>query len=502
MYLTERAGAVPGSVARDGAERQDAERHGAGRDGTERHGDGRDGGGREGTQPGAAGRSGVSRRGRVVRMSVLLGLCSMFTDISSEAVTAVLPLYLTAVLGMSPLAYGFIDGLYQGVSAVVRIAAGAVADRTGRRKWVAFGGYAASAVSRLALIPAQGFIAVTAVITADRLGKGIRTGPRDAMIAAAAPPEALGRNFGVHRALDTLGAMLGPILAFVILWALPGDYTSVFVASFAVALIGLAVLGLLVPEPGRAAAPASRGPGRGATGSRRGASRTRRVTSAPLRALRWRGGPGRHRPPQVDASERGLPAWRLLRSAGLGRIVLVAGGLGLLSIGDGFLYLALLRRSDFAAAYFPLLYVGTNAAYLLLAVPFGRLADRWGRARVFLLGHVPLALAYALVAAPLAGLAALVPVLALLGLYYAATDGVVAALASRVVPPERYASGIATVQTAVAAARFGASVGFGLLWTAVGPAPALVGLSAALVVGLLAGWRVLRPLDRRVTVRA
>jgi len=400
-----------------------------------------------------------SAGGHVARTVILLGLVSMFTDISSEAVTAVLPLYLTAALGMSPLAYGFIDGMYQGVSSLVRIGAGAAADRADRPKWVAFVGYGLSALSRLALIPSHGLTAVTAVITVDRLGKGIRTAPRDAMIATSAPPESLGRNFGVHRALDTVGAMLGPLLAFVVLWALPGDYASVFVASFAAGLVGLAVLGLVVPDL-------------------RPRRHEQRVPAATA--------PGAVRPSLALA---GAPAVR--------RIVLVAAMLGLLSIGDGFLYLALQRRSDFAGAYFPLLYVGTNAVYLLLAVPLGGLADRWGRARVFVLGHVPLVLAFACVALPMGALPWVGLVLALLGVYYAATDGVVAALTSRVLPTDRLATGLATVQTVVAVARFASSVGFGLLWTLVGPTSALVGVAAVLVALLPVAWRVLRPLDGR-----
>src|SRR6476661_2414134 len=123
---------------------------------------------------------------------VLMGLVSLLTDISSESVSAILPVYVTTILGMSPLAYGVIDGLYQGVSATVRLAGGWVADQWDRPKWVAFVGYATSALTKLALLGAHGFGAITVIITADRLGKGLRTAPRDAVIAASAPPELLG----------------------------------------------------------------------------------------------------------------------------------------------------------------------------------------------------------------------------------------------------------------------------------------------------------------------
>src|SRR5262245_17854508 len=121
-------------------------------------------------------------RRRVATTVVLLGVVSLLTDVSSEMVNAVLPLYLTAELGIGLLAYGFVDGVYQGVSAAVRILGGYAGDR-GRPKWVAFAGYGISAISRIAMLPAHGLAAVTGVVTADRLGKGLRTAPRDALIA-------------------------------------------------------------------------------------------------------------------------------------------------------------------------------------------------------------------------------------------------------------------------------------------------------------------------------
>jgi nitrate/nitrite transporter NarK len=185
---------------------------------------------------GDAASAGTTKGRRVGSTVVLLGLVSLFTDISSESVSAVLPLYLTAVLGLTPLAYGLVDGLYQGVSALVRILGGWLADRADRPKWVAFVGYAVSAVTKVGLIFAQGLGAVTTVITLDRLGKGLRTAPRDAIIAAATPEASLGRAFGVHRALDTTGAAIGPLVAFSILWLVPGDYRAVFIASLAAAV--------------------------------------------------------------------------------------------------------------------------------------------------------------------------------------------------------------------------------------------------------------------------
>ena len=382
---------------------------------------------------------------RVAPTIVALGIVSLLTDVSSESVTAVLPLYVTASLGLSTVAYGFMDGIYQGISATVRIAAGTAADRTGSQKWVAFLGYGLSAIARVWLLVASGFGLLAAVIAVDRLGKGIRTAPGDAMIRSAAQREHLGRSFGVHRMLDTIGATLGPVLAFVILLAIPNGYGAVFVASLAFALVGLAVLGLFVPNDRR---------------RRRAAG----VVPAPRRWLRWH-----------DLNTR--PMRRLLLTAGI---------LGLLTVGDGFLYLVLQANTSFPAQWFPLLYVGTNIAYLALAIPVGRLADRWGRRRVFLGGHGALLAAYVCAVLPWSGLAGAVAVLALLGVFYAATDGVLAALAGLAAPDRAAATGIAAAQTVVAVARLLASTGFGLLWYALGSGAAMwmtaAGLAAALPV--------------------
>lgn len=423
------------------------------------------------TAPPAAG--GRRRRERVATTVVLLGLVSLFTDVSSESVSAILPVYLTTVLGLSPLAYGVIDGLYQGVSALVRILAGWLADRFDRPKWVAFVGYGLSAVTKVALIPLHGFAALTTVITLDRLGKGIRTAPRDAIIAASSPPERLGRAFGVHRTLDTVGAAVGPLLAFAILLWVPGDYTSVFVASFAAALVGLLLLGLLVPDlrPRRwAAARAARANG--------AAPPSTRPTTAPV----------------VEPARPVRPSLRALTGRGLGRLVVVTALLSVLAVSDGFLYLSLQQRDDFAATYFPLLFVGTNIAYVALAVPLGRLSDRLGRARVLVGGHVLLAAAYLCAAGPVGGLAMTLLTLALLGTFYAATDGVLAALTASLVPTSVRSVAIATTQTVTAVGRFASSLVFGVLWSWVGRGPAVLGFAVALAAAVPVAWWLLRGL--------
>jgi sugar phosphate permease len=188
----------------------------------------------------------------VPRTVLLLGLCSLLTDVSSEMVTAVLPIYLVATLGFSPLQVAFVDGICQGATGLVRIASGYLGDRLRRHKAVAAAGYGISAVSKLLLaLFGSAFGAIGTVILVDRAGKGVRTAPRDAIISLSSAPDRLGASFGVHRALDTTGALLGPLVAFGLLALAPGAFGTLFLVSFCFALAGLAVLVLLVDEPKR-----------------------------------------------------------------------------------------------------------------------------------------------------------------------------------------------------------------------------------------------------------
>lgn len=374
---------------------------------------------------------------------IALGAVSLVTDISSEMVTAVLPLYLVLGLGLSPLQFGFLDGLYAGVTALVRLAGGHSADRWRRHKLVAGIGYGLSAVAKLGLLVAGSVVgALGAVLAADRAGKGIRTAPRDALISLSSRPDQLGRAFGVHRAMDTVGALLGPVVAFAILSVSLGAYDAVFVTSFCVAALGVLVLVLFVRDH----RPAS--------------------TSVPV------AGPGLR------------DSLGLLRQPTFRRMCRRSTLLGLATVSDAFIYLLLQQHLDLPVQYFPLLPLGTAAVYLLLAIPLGRVADRFGRWRVFMGGHAALLTAYLLI---LQGDTVLLLVaLALHGGYYAATDGVLMATASPTVPEELRSSGLALIQTGQALGRLAGSIAFGALWTLWGPQPALVlatvGLAATCLI--------------------
>jgi MFS family permease len=391
-----------------------------------------------------------------------LGAVSLITDVSSEMVTAVLPLYLVTGLGLSPLGFGLLDGIYNGFSALVRLAGGHLADRGGgRHKWVAGVGYAVSAACKPLLLLAHTLTPIGLILAADRTGKGLRTAPRDALISLSSTPENRGRAFGVHRAMDTAGALLGPLVAFLILRATVDGYDAVFTVSFCVAVIGVLVLVLFVPG-GRG--PGGRGSGTG--------TRERTAVEPPRPTLR--------------------AAFALLARRDLRRITLCALLLGLATVSDSFVYLLLQRRLGVPDRWFALLPLGTAAAFLLLAVPLGRLADRVGRWRIFLAGHGALLTAYALLLTSWHGTALPYAVLLLHGGFYAATDGVLMAVASDSVPEELRSSGLALVQTGQAAARFVCSLGFGAAWTLWGDRTALMASAAALAVCAVFALR-LRP---------
>ncbi|GAB1335299.1 MFS transporter [Streptomyces sp. E-15] len=368
-----------------------------------------------------------------------LGTVSLVTDVSSEMVTAVLPLYLVTGLGLSPLGFGLLDGIYNGFSALVRLVGGHFADRGGgRHKWVAGLGYGISALCKPLLLVAHALTPIGVVLAADRTGKGLRTAPRDALISLSSTPETRGRAFGVHRAMDTAGALLGPLVAFWILRATVDGYDAVFTVSFCVAVLGLLVLVLFVP------------------GGRGGAVPAERPT---LRA-----------------------ALALLRRRELRRITVCALLLGLATVSDSFVYLLLQRRLGVPDRWFALLPLGTAAAFLLLAVVFGRLADRVGRWPVFLGGHGALLVVYALLLTSWRGSGLPYLVLALHGAFYAATDGVLMAAASDSVPESLRSSGLAVVQTGQALTRFACSLLFGAAWTVWGDRAALAAAAVALAV--------------------
>jgi MFS family permease len=371
-----------------------------------------------------------------------LGLTSFLTDISSEMVSSTLPAYLVLHLGFTPVAFGAIDGLYQGVTGLTRLLGGYLADRSHRYKEMAAVGYALSAVSKAFLVVASSLASIGAVIAADRLGKGIRTAPRDALIGLSVNRSRLGVAFGVHRALDTAGAALGPIAAFAVLAVAPRAFDAVFVLSFALGVAGLAAVLLLVrnPDPSNGPSP----------------------ESATLAAVLTLG-----------------------RSSVFWRLSVAAMALALATISDGFLYLVLQRAVGLNPAALPLMFAGTACCYFLVAVPLGRAADRFGRRTIFVAGYIVLFLAYMTALAPLPVTLRIAVPVTLLGIYYGATDGVLSALASATLPAALRGTGLGALTTGITLARLAGSVLFGYLWTARTMVFAVQVFAVALVVALL-----------------
>jgi len=396
--------------------------------------------------------SAASATGRFVVSPVVwwLGVTSLFTDISSEMVFSALPAYLVLHIGLSPFHFGLIDSSYHGTTALLRVLSALFTDRLRRYKEIAGAGYGLSAVAKLVLLLGASWPVVAAGVAVDRVGKGIRTAPRDALISIGSRSSDLGVSFGVHRAMDAFGAMLGPLVAFSLLAVPGGGFDALFLTSFCMAAIGLSALVLFVRNP---AAASSRG--------------------AALFAV-----------PQLSAVLRNRPFMALAA---------VAAVVGVVTVSDGFLLLLVQRRLKLPYSWFPLLAFGVALVYMLTAIPLGRLADRTARGLVFVGGHVAMLVLYGcLLLLPDEGVPVGVACLALLGLYYAGTDGVLVAMASAVLDRKVLTTGLAVLGTIVNLSRVFASLAFGAAWSSFGEEAAVgafgIGLvlSAGMAVPLLA----------------
>lgn len=393
----------------------------------------------------------TSKRGAFNSTVIALGFTSFFSDISSEMVAAVIPIFLTVQLGFSPAAFGLFQAAYELANALLRMVGGLVADRTRRPKETAAFGYGLSTFTRIGLVgSAIASLPAVPFLLADRLGKGLRTGPRDAMISLATPERAWGTAFGFHRTLDATGALLGPLIAFGILWALPGSYDAVFLLSVGFGMVGFAVIMTWVRNP---------------------------ASVVP------------HAPTPMLLSMRAH--WE---NRGFRRILILGGTFGLFSIGDSFAYLVILEASKetseiglsgIGTRWFPLLFAGTAIGFLVTATPLGRLADHVGRARVWVVGQLFLAAVYAILLFEPTSVLAIVIVLGLLGLYYGATDGVLPALAAGVIPDHLRSGGLALLTTVVAVARMVSALSFGLIWHRIGVDSALSVVLCGLLVSVI-----------------
>lgn len=360
------------------------------------------------------------------------GLVSFFTDFSTQMIGPLLPLFLTSVLGAPIWTYGLMEGVGAGLSGVLKVFAGWLSDRLGHRKWLMFAGYTLSNLAKPAFTLAGGWGPVFAIRQVERVGKGFRTAPRDALLADVTTPANRGRSFGFRRAMDELGAALGPLAASAILLWSHDRIRLVF---------GLALI------PGLAAIPF---------------------------LLRLREG-------RAATLAGGRPRPRL----GLGhlpvsfrRFTLAAGLLALATFSQGFLVLRA-RSLGMPVLLIPLAYFVMNGVASVLSMPSGRLGDRIGHRSVLLGGFALLALSYAGFA--LAGAAVWIwPLMALYGVFIALVDGNQKVYATALLPETDRGTGLGTFNAVLGLAELVASLGGGILWEAAGPEfPFLIGAVVA-----------------------
>lgn len=380
------------------------------------------------------------------RNVVALGLVSLFQDISSEMIYPLLPIFLANVLGADKAVIGLIEGIAESTASLLKVFSGWLSDRSGRRKAWTVGGYSLSALVKPAVSLAAAWPFVLAVRFLDRVGKGVRTAPRDALLAASTPAESRGRSFGLHRAMDTAGAVAGPLLAFALLPVFSGNYRPVFALTLMPGLISVSLLLFLVRE--------------------------RRVEAPPEERQGL----------QISLA----PFDRQFRLFLLAVVVFTLG-----NSSDAFLLL----RADamgISSAQIPLLWLVFNVVYALASTPAGALSDRVGRRAVIIGGYAVFALVY-LGFASAATAWHIWLLFAAYGLYYGLTEGVQRAYAADLVPAHLRGTAFGVYHTLTGLALFPASVVAGWLWQNVSvPAPffygaAMSGLAVAIFVVTLRG---------------
>src|SRR5215470_11231191 len=320
-----------------------------------------------------------------------LGIVSMLMDISSEMIHALLPLYLVVGLGASALAVGMIEGVAEATALIVRIFSGALSDWLGRRKWLAAAGYGLAAVTKpvFPLAPSVGWLFAARFI--DRIGKGIRTAPRDALIADITAPDLRGASFGLRQSLDTIGAFIGPLAAVALMLFTADNFTLVFWLAVIPAFLSFAVIALVVREPER---PADRPPVR-----------------APLS--------------RAEIARLGGAFWI---------VVTLAGTFTLARFSEAFLLLRA-QSLDMELALVPLILVAMNVVFGLAAWPAGALSDRIGRYQLLACGFAIL-IAADLVLAFAPNVAIVVLGATLWGLHMGLTQGILASLVADTAPPD------------------------------------------------------------------
>ena len=372
-------------------------------------------------------------------------------DVSSEMIHALLPVYLVVVLGASTLSVGIIEGIAEATAAITKIFSGALSDRLGNRKLLAALGYGLAAATKpvFPLAPSVGWLIAARFV--DRIGKGVRGAPRDALVADLSPEAIRGASFGLRQSLDTAGAFIGPLLAIGLMALFANDFHAVFWVAVIPAVLAFLLILFAVREPPRPPAlRAVRNP----------------LSRAELRRLKpmyW---------------------W----------VVGIATLFTLARFSEAFLILRA-NVAGLAPAQVPIVLVVMNVAYFLAAYPVGALSDRTDRITLLTIG-----LALLIVADLVLGLGAGLPSLAvgvvLWGLHMGFTQGLLATLVADTAPPELRGTAYGMFNLATGIAMLFASVLAGALWDAAGPRATFLagaGFAALTVVGLLVIRRRLAP---------
>jgi MFS family permease len=375
----------------------------------------------------------------------LLGLTSLFTDTASEAIYPLLPVYLTRVLGAGAASLGLIEGVAEAANSLLKIISGHLSDRWQIRRPIVIAGYGLSSAIRPLTALIVSWPQLLAVRFLDRVGKGVRGAPRDAMLAAYATPTTRGRVFGFHRSMDHVGAIVGPLLAAAFLFAYPGEYRWLFALTIIPGAMAVASL-FLVDEP------------------------TVGAQSRPMSA------------PSVG---EGAASWRNLPA----QFFVVLGVVMVFALGNSADAFLLLRLSDagVATAAIPLLWALLHVVKAVMSTWGGVKSDRWGRRVVIGAGWVVYALVYAGFAMS-TSVHSLIAWFLVYGVYYGLSEGTEKAIIADLAPATLRGTAFGLYNGALGIGSLFASVVFGLVWKFASPAAAF-GLGAALALlatGLLA----------------
>jgi MFS family permease len=359
---------------------------------------------------------------------------SFFTDTATEMIYPLLPMFLTRVLGASAMSLGVIEGVAEAANSVLKVLSGRLSDRSGSPKPLVLAGYAISSAVRPLIAIAAGWPHVLGLRFADRVGKGIRGAPRDAMLATFADPQQRGRVYGFHRAMDHAGAVLGPLLASLFLFIYPGQYRTLFALTI---IPGMIVIVLLLRVPG---------------------VRTR------------------HRPDAVPAAAQATSNTGNRRSDLTKALAVIL----LFSLGNASDAFLLLRLSDLgiAAAWIPLLWSALHVVKVISSVVGGDLSDRFGRRALIAIGWIVYALVYAgfgFFDSP----AIVITVFLSYGLYFGLTEGAEKAWVADLTEPPHRGTAFGYYNAVLGVGSLAASVLFGLIWTRISP-PAAFFTGAAL----------------------